>query len=145
MSSQKKHVKSAVIKNHHGSPLPLVTLGISSASAAASGSGSRSASIQDFGLVSLLIKSCVYTDDQKEADTDTSRSKPSHVWCGNHALTPESMGDRTTVNLVVTEEVFSKVTFVDRDTDLGFTEDKKSMCRFVISRCNLDANIIITD
>ncbi len=145
MSSQKKHVKSAVIKNHHGSPLPLVTLGISSALAAASGSGSRSASIRDFGLVSPLIKSCVYTDDQEEADTDTSRSKPSHVWCGNHAVTPESMGDRTTVNLVVTAQVFPKVKFVDRDTDLAFTEDKKSICQFVISRCNLHADIIITD
>ena len=140
MSSQRKHVKSATIKNI---PLPSVTSGIStgSASAPASVGGSRSAS-----LFSPLIKSsAAYTDDQEEDDTDASRSKPSHVWCGNHALTPESMGDRTTVNLVVTAEVFSKVKFVDRDTDLAFTEDKKSICQFVISRCNLHADIIITD
>mgnify|MGYP002809410036 CR=1 FL=1 len=132
---------SATFKNHHGSPLRSVTSVLSSASAPASVGGSRSAS-----LFSPLIKSsAAYTDDQEEDDTDASRSKPSHVWCGNHALTPESMGDRTTVNLVVTAEVFSKVKFVDRDTDLAFTEDKKSICQFVISRCNLHADIIIMD
>ena len=146
MSSQKKHVKSAVIKNHHGSPLPLVTLGISSASAAASGSGSRSASIRGLGLVSpLLNKSSAYTDDQEEDDTDTSRSKPSHVWCANHALMPQSMGDKTTVKLVVTANVFHKVKCVDRDSDLAFTEEKKSICQYVISHCNVHTDIIITD
>jgi hypothetical protein len=145
MSSQKKHVRSAAIKNHHNSPLPSITSGISNASAAASGSRSRSASIRSFGLVSPLIQSSAYTDDQEEDDTDTSRSKPSHVWCANHALTPESMGDRTTVNLVVTAEVFPKVKFVDRDRDLAYTENEKSICQFVISRCNLHADIIVTD
>ena len=62
------------------------------------------------------------------------------MWCGSQA---ESMVDRTTVNLVVTAEVFPKVKFVDRDTDLAFTENKKSICQFVISRCNLHADINI--
>jgi hypothetical protein len=145
MSSQQKKKKSTAGTNHHDSPLPSVTSGISSVSAAASGSASKSASIRGYGLVSPLVKSSAYTDDQEEDDTDTSRSKPSHVWCANHAVTPESMGDRTTVNLVVTAQVFPKVKFVDRDTDLAFTEDKKSICQFVISRCNLHADIIITD
>jgi hypothetical protein len=145
MSSQQKQKKVAAINNHHDSPLPLITSGISSALAAASGSASRSASIQGYGFVSPLVKSSAYTDDQEEDDMDTSRSKPSHVWCANHAVTPESMGDRTTVNLVVTAQVFPKVKFVDRDTDLAFTEDKKSICQFVISRCNLHTDIIIMD
>jgi hypothetical protein len=55
------------------------------------------------------------------------------------------MGDRTTVNLVVTAQVFPKVKFVDRDTDLAFTDNKKSICQFVISHCNLHADIIRTD
>ena len=145
MSSQRSHKTTGAIKVHHGSSLPSVTSGISSASAPASGSGSRSASFRSSGLVSPTIKSSAYTEDQEEDDTDTSRSKPSHVWCANHAVTPESMGDRTTVILVVTSQVFPKVKFVDRDTDLAFTEDKESICQFVISRCNLHTDIIITD
>ena len=146
MSSQRQQGRNDANKHHKNRALHSVTSGISSGSAAASGSESRSASIRGLGLVSPLVnKSSAYTDDQEEDDTDASRSKPSHVWCGNHALTPESMGDRTTVNLVVTAEVFSKVKFVDRDTDLAFTENKKSICQFVISRCNLHADIIITD
>jgi hypothetical protein len=101
--------------------------------------------LQSFGWVSPLIKSSAYTDDQEEDDTDTSKSKPSCVWYAKHAVTPESMGDRATVTLVVTGQVFPKVKFVDRDTDLAFTEDKQSICQFVISRCNLHADIIITD
>jgi hypothetical protein len=38
MSSQQKQKKVAAINNHHDSPLPLITSGISSALAAASGS-----------------------------------------------------------------------------------------------------------
>ena len=140
MSSQRKQIKSATIKNI---PLPSVTSGIStgSASAPASVGGSRSASL----FLPLIKSSAAYTDDQEEDDTNTSRSKPSHVWCANHEVTPDSLIDRTTVALVVTAQVFPKVKFVDRDTELAFTEDKKSLCQFVISRCNLHADIIVTD
>ena len=145
MSSKNKKGPSAPIRNHQDTPQRSITSALSSASAAASGGGSKSASIRTSALDAPVVVSSAYTDDQEEDDTDASRSKPSHVWCGNHALTPESMGDRTTVNLVVTAEVFSKVKFVDRDTDLAFTENKKSICQFVISRCNLHVDIIITD
>ena len=140
MSSRQYLVKSTATTNHHGGSHPSVTSGISSSSAAASGNGSRSASIRDLGVISPLIKSSAYTDEQEEEDTDTTRSKPSHVFCGSQA---DAMVDRTTVNLVVTAEVFPKVKFVDRDTDLAFTENKKSICQFVISRCNLHADINI--
>ena len=54
-----------------------------------------------------------------EDDADTANgSKPSNVWCNKHKLTATSTGDQTTVNLVVTEKVFPKVKFVDRDTQL---------------------------
>ena len=145
MPSKNKSRPSAPIRNHQDTPQRSITSALSSALAAASGGESKSASIQTSALDAPVVLSSAYTDDQEEDDTDTSRSKPSHVWCANHAVTPESMGDRTTVNLVVTAEVFSKVKFVDRDTDLAFTEDKKSICQFVISRCNLHADIIITD
>ena len=123
MSSRQNLVKSAATTNHYGGSHPSVTSGISSSSAAASGNGSRSASIRDLGVILPPIKSSAYTDEREEDDTDTSRSKPSHVWWGSQA---ESMVDRTTVNLVVTAEVFPKVKFVDRDTDLAFTENKKN-------------------
>jgi hypothetical protein len=146
MSSQRQQGRNDANKHHKNRALHSVTSGISSGSAGASGSESRSASIRGLGLVSpLLSKSSAYTDDREEDDTDTSRSKPSHVWCANHALTPQSMGDKTTVKLVVTTQVFHKVKFVDRDTDLAFSEEKKSICQYVISHCNVHTDIIITD
>ena len=75
--------------------------------------------------------------------TLTVVSKLSQVWVGNHGATSlTSIGEKTTVNLVVTAEIFPKVKFVDRDRDLGFTENPKSICQFVIARCNLHADII---
>jgi hypothetical protein len=145
MPSKTKKGPSAPIRNHQDTPQRSITSALSSASAAASGGGSKSASIRTSALDAPVVLSSAYTDDQEEDDTDTSRSKPSHVWCANHEVTPDSLIDRTTVALVVTAQVFPKVKFVDRDTELAFTEDKKSLCQFVISRCNLHADIIVTD
>jgi hypothetical protein len=60
-------------------------------------------------------------------------------------LTDISTGDQTTVNLVVTDTVFPKVKFVDRDTDLVFSNERRSICQFVIGRCNLNANISLNE
>jgi hypothetical protein len=42
---------------------------------------------------------------------------------------------------VVTEAVFPKINFVDRDSQLVFSNEKNSVCQFVITRCNLHTNI----
>jgi hypothetical protein len=145
MSNQKRNAKPAAIRSQNESPHTSITSGTGS-NASAIAFGSRSASIRTAGLVSPQIRSSEYTDEHEEDDTDdTSKSKPSHVWCANHAVTPTSMGDHTTVNLVVTAEVFPKVKFVDRDTDLAYTEDEKSICQFVITRCNLHTDIIMPE
>ena len=80
-------------------------------------------------------------NDSKEEDDTDNRSKPSNIWCAYHEVTPATTGDETVVNSVVTEKVFSKVKFVDRDTDLVYSFEKKSICQFVISKCHLQANV----
>ena len=157
------HSKGASLRKHQASPHASITSGNSHLSAPIGfvngrpsfrGSGlasitsplaceSRSASIPSSGLVSPHIRSSAYTDEREEEDTNSSISKLSQVWVGNHGATSlTSIGEKTTVNLVVTAEIFPKVKFVDRDRDLGFTENPKSICQFVIARCNLHADII---
>ncbi len=94
------------------------------------------------GFVSPNCKSSSLreSEEQEEEITETG-SKPNEVWLEQHTLTDISTRDLTTVNLVVTDAVFPKMKFVDRDTQLMFSNEKDSVCQFVISRCNLHANI----
>jgi hypothetical protein len=64
--------------------------------------------------------------EKQEEDSIVTISKPSHVWCANHTMMPTSTGDhQTTVNLVAMERVFPQVKFIDRATDLIFSNDKQ--------------------
>jgi hypothetical protein len=75
-------------------------------------------------------------------DDDTANgSKPSNVWCNRHKLTATSTGDQTTVNAVIREKVFLEIKFVDQESQLMFSNDKNSICRHVIRRCNLHSDI----
>ena len=106
---------------------------------------SKSASMRSTtGFVSPNGKSSLEggeEDEQHEEDGSENRSKPSHVWLEQHTLTDISTVDQTTVNLVVTDTVFPKVKFVDRDTQLVFSNEKRSICQYVITRCNLHTDI----
>jgi hypothetical protein len=122
-----------------------VSNGASSASSPTPSRGatlSRSASMKSTGFVSPNGKSSS-GDEQEEGEDDSTAngSKPSNVWCEKHKLTPTSTGDQTTVTLVVSERVFPKVKFVDRDIDLMFSTEQRSICQFVIGRCNLQTDI----
>jgi hypothetical protein len=103
---------------------------------------SKSASLQSAGFVSPNGKSSSLggSEQHEEDDTETG-SKPKHVWLGEHTLEDFSRRELTTVNLVVTDAVFPKMKFVDRDTQLVFSNESKSVCQFVISRCNLHTDI----
>jgi hypothetical protein len=68
-------------------------------------------------------------------------SKPNEVWLEQHTLTDISTRDLTTINLVVTDTVSWKMKFVDQDTQLMFSNERDSVCQFVILPCNLHANI----
>jgi hypothetical protein len=70
--------------------------------------------------------------------TEASRAMS---FANNINKTATSTGDQTTVNLVVTEMGFPKIKFVDRDTQLMFSHEKKSICQYVIRRCNLHSDI----
>ena len=99
---------------------------------------SKSASMRSTGFVSPNGKS----SQANEQEEDENGSKPSNVWCESHDLTTiTSTADKTTVNLVVTEQVFPKVKFVDKDIDLVFSIEKKSICQFVIRLCNLHDDV----
>jgi hypothetical protein len=50
-------------------------------------------------------------------------------------------GDRTTVARLVADKLFQQAKFVDRVFDLGYDETEGSICKFVTTYCNLQANI----
>jgi len=107
---------------------------------------SKSASMRSTGFVSPNGKSSSTREEEQEEDNSTANesangSKPSNIFYDKHKLTPASTGDQTTVILVVTEWVFPKVKFVDRDIQLMFSTDKHSICQFVSQRCNLHSDI----
>jgi hypothetical protein len=103
---------------------------------------SKSASMQSAGFVSPNGKSSSLSkSEQHEEDATETGSKPKHVWLGEHTLADFSRREQTTVNLVVTDAVFPKMKFVDRDTQLVFSNETDSVCQFVISRCNLHTDI----
>jgi hypothetical protein len=89
---------------------------------------SKSASMRSASFVSPINsnKSSLVDKETGEDDDTASGSKPSNVFCKQHKwAAATSTGDQTTVNLVVTEMVFSKIKFVDRDTQLMFSHEKK--------------------
>jgi hypothetical protein len=99
---------------------------------------SKSASMRSTSYISPSSNKSSLVDE--EIDT-ANGSKPSNVFCKQEKWTATSTGDQTTVNLVVTERVFPKIKFVDRDTQLMFSNDKHSICQFVIRRCNVHSDI----
>jgi hypothetical protein len=90
---------------------------------------SKSASMRSASFVSPINSNkSSLADEETDKDDDTANgSKPSNVFCKQHKLTATSTGDQTTVNLVVNEMVSPKIKFVDRDTQLMFSHEKKSI------------------
>jgi hypothetical protein len=104
---------------------------------------SKSASIRSVSFVSPINSNKPSLVDEETGDDDdtTNGSKPSNVFGKQHKWTATSMSDQTTSNLVVTEMVFPKIKFVDRDTQLMFSHETNSICQYVIRRCNLHSDI----
>ena len=125
---QKKVTSSAASASHNDASSSIPTMS-KSASMARGGAG----------FVSPHGKSSL--EDEHEEEEDDS-SKPSKIWCrGDASMTVTSREDKTTVNLVVTDQVFPKVKFVDRETQLMFSSEQTSICQFVIGLCNLHTDI----
>jgi hypothetical protein len=81
------------------------------------------------------------SEQQEEEDMETG-SKPNHVWLEQHTLIDIFITrDLTTVNLVVGDAVLPKMKFVDRYTQLVFSNANNSVCQFVIMPCNLHTDI----
>ena len=75
---------------------------------------------------------------------DENRSAPHFVWTGRDQATDLTTGDKTTVAGVVSDKLFQRAKFVDRDNDLMYDEKDGSVCKFVTTSCNLQANIDIS-
>jgi hypothetical protein len=75
-------------------------------------------------------------------EAEDANSKPSYVeWEARENANRPTTGDRTTVTGVVADKSFKKAKFVDRVFDLGYNEAKESICKFVATCCNIQANI----
>jgi hypothetical protein len=76
-----------------------------------------------------------------DQEAEDANSKPSYVeWEARENANCPRIGDRTTVAGVVADKLFQKAKFVDCDFDLGYDETKGSICKFVTTYCNLQAN-----
>jgi hypothetical protein len=104
---------------------------------------SKSASMRSASFVSPMNsnKSSLVDEETGEDDDTANGSKPSNFFCKQHKWKATSTGDQTTVNLMVTEMDSPKIKFVDRDPQLMFSHEKKSICQYVIRRCNLYSDI----
>jgi hypothetical protein len=79
-----------------------------------------------------------------EREAEDANSKPSFVeWEARENTNRPTTDNRTTVIGVVTDKLLQKAKFVDRDYDLGYDETEGSICKFVTTYCNLQANIDI--
>jgi hypothetical protein len=82
------------------------------------------------------------TESANERETEDTSSKPSFVvWGERENASRPTTGDKTTVAGVVADKLFQKAKFVDRDFDLGYDETDGTICKFVTTNCNLQANI----
>ena len=45
--------------------------------------------------------------------------------------------EKQTIHSICTNELFPCVKFINRGYDVEFSENQKSICQFVLSRCNL--------
>jgi hypothetical protein len=132
LPGSKDKLKKVITSAARTSP---TTLGVATLSKSVS---MRSASF--FSPINSNKLSLVDKETGKDDDT-ANGSKASNVFCKQHKWTATSTVDQTTVNLVVTETVFPKIKFVDQATQLMFSHEKKSICQYVIRRCNLHSDI----
>jgi hypothetical protein len=86
------------------------------------------------------------TESANERETEDTSSKPSFVvWGERENASRPTTGDKTTVAGVVADKLFQKAKFVNRDFDLGYDETDGTICKFVTTNCNLQANICNAD
>ena len=100
-------------------------------------SSGRSASLQGVGSSTASV--C------ERGGEDTNDSAPSNIWELRDNSNQPTTGDKTTVAGVVADNLFQRAKFVDRDTDLMYDERDGSVCKFVTTLCNLQADINRSD
>jgi hypothetical protein len=82
------------------------------------------------------------TELANESEFEDTSSKPSFaVWGERENASRPTTGDKTTVAGIVADKLFQKAKFVNRDFDLGYDEVDGTICKFVNTNCNLQANI----
>ena len=85
------------------------------------------------------------TESLAEREGDKNSSKPSYVvWEDRENANRPITGDKTTVAGVVADKLFQRAKFVDRNTDLMYDESEGTICKFLTTSCNLQANTNIS-
>ena len=69
-----------------------------------------------------------------------SNPTPGEVWFRRENMMNLGIEKQTIYN-VCTNELFPRVKFLNKEHDLQYSEDAKSICQFVISRCNLGSMV----
>ena len=81
-----------------------------------------------------------------EREGDETNSKPSYVvWEERENANRPTTGDKTVVAGVIADKLFQRAKFVDRDNDLMYDERDGSICKYVTTSCNLQANIDVSE
>ena len=68
------------------------------------------------------------------------QSKPNEVWCRRDTMMNSSAIEKQTIHSICTNELIPRVKFINRGYDVEFSENWKSICQFVLSRCNLSSD-----
>ena len=69
-----------------------------------------------------------------------SNPRPGEVWFCRENMVNHGIEKQTIYN-VCTNELFPRVKFLNKEHDLQYSEDVKSICHFVMSRCNLGSMV----
>jgi hypothetical protein len=128
--------------NASGNPTLTTTASSTVASSKRKTTSKRTSSfVSPGGSRSAMTEMIAFTD-VKDEDEYENGSKPSNVWCeGIGSITSAQSADKSTVTLVVIKEVFPMAKFLHKDRELMFSRDKRSICQFVLERCNLHVDI----
>ena len=66
--------------------------------------------------------------------------KPGEVWLKRNEMMNVSL-ERQTINSVCANDLFPRVKFINKGLDMDYSENTRSICQFVMSRCNLSIEI----
>lgn len=68
-------------------------------------------------------------------------SKPAELYYSMESLSNRIIDSRYTINSIVNTHLFPRVKFINKDQDLAYTDNKRSICQFVLKYCHISPSI----